>query len=192
MPGEVVPNHQHPHILKGGSSLGSVTFTESPSCQLCHSSRFCSALSTSSGGGKVSRTTISSSLGQGWSASLVARLTPRTRTSPLAGWKRVSNLAVPWRTYSWGLRFGSPIGCQLTPGYGTVWYGPASSSVHTVSPELSPSVSSALDQLFLAVASGSMTSTTSPLRFRSTPPVSHQLRSLCHSKPASFKVFQMV
>src|SRR5215216_7405781 len=65
-----------------------------------------------------------------------------------AGWKRVSNFAVPWRTYSWGLRFGSPIGCQLLPGYGTVWYGPASSSVHTVSPKLSPSVSSALDQLF--------------------------------------------
>src|SRR5215217_5883845 len=70
-------------ILKGGSSSGKVILTESPSCQLFHSSRFCSAPSTSFGGGKVSSTAVSSPLSQGWSTSLVARLTPRTRTSPL-------------------------------------------------------------------------------------------------------------
>jgi hypothetical protein len=43
---------------------------------------------------------VNSSLSQGWSISLVARLTPRTRTSPVAGWNRVKSLAVPRRTYS--------------------------------------------------------------------------------------------
>src|SRR5215217_5803318 len=52
---------------------------------------------------------------------------------------------------------------------------------------------SAFDQVFLASASGSTISTTSPLlRLRSTLPVSHQLRVLCHSKPASLRTFQMV
>src|SRR5689334_23257214 len=31
------------------------------------------------------------------------------------------------------------MGCQLVPAYGFVWYGPASSSVHTASPSFSPS-----------------------------------------------------
>ena len=70
-------------ILKGGSSSGKVILTESPSCQLFHSARLCSAPSTSFGGGKVSSTAVSSPLSQGWRTSLVARLTPRTRTSPL-------------------------------------------------------------------------------------------------------------
>ncbi len=106
---------QTTNIRKGGNSSGKVTFTESPSCQLCHSARFCSALSTSLSG-NVSKMASNSSLSQGWSTSLVARLTPRTRTLPLAGWNRVNNLAVPWRMYSWGLRAGSPVGCQLAPG----------------------------------------------------------------------------
>jgi hypothetical protein len=58
----------------------------------------------------------------------------------VAGWNRLKSLAVPRRTYSWGLRFGSPIGCQLAPGYGVLWYGPASSSVHTAKPDSSPSL----------------------------------------------------
>src|SRR5215216_6115960 len=72
-------------ILKGGSSSGKVILTESPSCQLFHSALLCSEAlpSTSFGGGKVSSTALSSSLSQGWSTSLVDRLTPRTRTSPL-------------------------------------------------------------------------------------------------------------
>ena len=49
-----------------------------------------------------------------------------------------------------------------------------------------------LDQLFWASASGSTTVTTSPPRFRSTTPLSHQLRSFCQSKPASVSTFQMV
>ncbi len=83
-------------ILKGGSSSGKVILTESPSCQLFHSARLSLASSVSfGGGGKVSSTAVSSSLSQGWSTALVVRLTPRTRTSPVAGWKRVSSLAVP-------------------------------------------------------------------------------------------------
>ncbi len=66
-------------------------------------------------------------------------VTPLTRTSPLAGWNRVSSLAVPLRTYSWGRWAGSPAGCQCPPGHGTVWNGPASSCVHTASPVASPS-----------------------------------------------------
>ena len=52
---------------------------------------------------------------------------------------------------------------------------------------------SALDQIFLASASGSVTSTTSPLLpLPFTVPVSHQLRVLCQSKPASLRTFQIV
>lgn len=58
---------------------------------------------------------------------------------------------------------------------------------------LLPLCVSTLDQLFLGVASGSTTSTTSPfLRLRWTLPVSHQLRVLCQLKPASLMTFQMV
>ncbi len=69
----------------------------------------------------------------------VQLVTPVTRTVPVAGWKRVSSLAVPLRTYSCGWWAGSPAGCQLPPGYGAVWNGPASSSVHTASPAAAPS-----------------------------------------------------
>jgi hypothetical protein len=52
---------------------------------------------------------------------LVALVTPFARTSPVAGRSRVSNLAVPPRTYSWGRRAGSLTGAQVAPGCGIAW-----------------------------------------------------------------------
>ena len=52
---------------------------------------------------------------------LGAFVTPLARTSPVAGRKSVSSLAVPPRTYSWGWRGGRPTGCQLAPGCGMAW-----------------------------------------------------------------------
>jgi hypothetical protein len=64
---------------------------------------------------------------------------------------------------------------------------------HRQSQLLLPLRVSALDQLFLGIASGSTTSTTPPpLRLRFTLPVSHQLRVSCQLKPASRNTFQMV
>ncbi len=126
-------------IRRGGNFSGRVIFTDSPSCQLLHSARF-SSLPGASLSGRRSRTADNSSLSQGWSIASVVWRTPRALTSPVAGWDRVRSLAVPRRTYSWDLRFGLPAGSQLAPGHGTVWYGPASSSVHTERSAFSPSV----------------------------------------------------
>jgi hypothetical protein len=94
MPSEVVQNHQS--ILKGGSSSGSVTFTVSPSCQLFHTTRFSSGLSSCGGGGRVLRMALNCSLSQGWSTALAQLRTPLTRTSPVAGWNKLMSLAVPF------------------------------------------------------------------------------------------------
>jgi hypothetical protein len=50
---------------------------------------------------------------------------------------------------------------------------------------------SCLDQLFLGVASGSLTITTPRFRLRTTCPVSHQLRDFCQRKPASCRITQI-
>src|SRR5215207_4393507 len=49
-----------------------------------------------------------------------------------------------------------------------------------------------LDQLFLAIASGSLTRTTPCLRWRLTTPVSHQVRLFCQLSPAACRVRQIV
>src|SRR5262249_2863250 len=49
-----------------------------------------------------------------------------------------------------------------------------------------------LNQVFFATASGSTTVTVPLLRLRMAVPVSHQLRSLPQSKPASCRTHQMV
>src|SRR5215204_5286322 len=51
---------------------------------------------------------------------------------------------------------------------------------------------SLLNQLFLAIASGSLTRTTPCLRCRITTPVSHQVRLFCQLRPASCRVRQIV
>src|SRR3954454_21066940 len=49
-----------------------------------------------------------------------------------------------------------------------------------------------LNQLFLAIASGSLTRTTPCLRVRITTPVSHQVRLFCQLRPPACKVRQIV
>ena len=49
-----------------------------------------------------------------------------------------------------------------------------------------------LDQLFLAIASGSLTRPTPCLRWRIATPVSHQVRLFCQLRPASCRVRQIV
>src|SRR5215204_1479420 len=49
-----------------------------------------------------------------------------------------------------------------------------------------------LNQLFLAIASGSLTRTTPGLRWRIATPVSHQVRLFCQLSPASCRVRQIV
>ncbi len=47
-----------------------------------------------------------------------ALVTPRARTSPVAGRNRVSSLAVPPRIYSCGWQTALPVGAQVAPGWG--------------------------------------------------------------------------
>src|SRR3954466_7910058 len=49
-----------------------------------------------------------------------------------------------------------------------------------------------LNQLFLAIASGSLTRTTPCLRWRIATPVSHQVRLVCQLRPAACSVRQIV
>ncbi len=46
--------------------------------------------------------------------------------------------------------------------------------------------------VFLGAASGSVTTTGPLVRFRTTPPVSHQLRSRCQRRPAPRSTHQIV
>src|SRR3954452_19644160 len=59
-------------------------------------------------------------------------------------------------------------------------------------PKLRPQRVGLLDQLFLAIASGSLTRTTPGLRWRITTPVSHQVRPFCQLRPPACKVRQIV
>src|SRR4051794_34097400 len=59
-------------------------------------------------------------------------------------------------------------------------------------PKLRPQRVGLLNQLFLAIASGSLTRTTPGLRVRITTPVSHQVRLFCQLRPPACKVRQIV
>src|SRR5215207_6291252 len=59
-------------------------------------------------------------------------------------------------------------------------------------PKLRPQRVGLLNQLFLAIVSGSLTRTTPCLRGRITTPVSHQVRLFCQLSPASCRVRQIV
>src|SRR5215217_6655886 len=59
-------------------------------------------------------------------------------------------------------------------------------------PKLRPQRVGLLNQLFLAIASGSLTRTTPCLRWRITTPVSHQVRLFCQLSPAACRVRQIV
>src|SRR4051812_24964556 len=58
-------------------------------------------------------------------------------------------------------------------------------------PKLRPQRVGLLDQLFLAIASGSLTRTTPGLRWRITTPVSHQVRPFCQLRPPACKGFEI-
>ena len=68
------------------------------------------------------------------STALVHRCAGCSRTWPEAGWNRVRILVVPPRMYSCGWVAGWRRGCHDTPGCGTAWKGPASSSHQTDNP----------------------------------------------------------
>src|SRR5688500_10244548 len=59
-------------------------------------------------------------------------------------------------------------------------------------PKLRAELVGLLDQLFFAIASGSLTRTTPCLRCRITTPVSHQVRLFCQLRPAACSVRQIV
>src|SRR3954449_9557886 len=59
-------------------------------------------------------------------------------------------------------------------------------------PKLRPQRVGLLDQLFWAIASGSLTRTTPGLRVRITTPVSHQVRLFCQLRPPACKVRPIV
>src|SRR3954463_7507780 len=59
-------------------------------------------------------------------------------------------------------------------------------------PQLGAPCVGLLDQLFLAVVSGSLTRTTPCLRVRIATPVSHQVRLFCQLRPPACKVRQIV
>src|SRR3954453_6510775 len=59
-------------------------------------------------------------------------------------------------------------------------------------PQLGAPCVGLLDQLFLAVVSGSLTRTTPCLRVRITTPVSHQVRLFCRLRPPACKGRQIV
>ncbi len=122
---------------------------------------------------------------------LVDWVTPLTRTSPLSRMKQSQHLGrsisdVFMRLMHW-LAFRLPtftwIGNRLIrPRF---IFNP-----HRQSHFFSLSIG-CLDQLFLGVASGSLTITTPRFRFRTTCPVSHQLRDFCQRNPASCKITQI-
>src|SRR3954452_10427164 len=59
-------------------------------------------------------------------------------------------------------------------------------------PKLRPQHVGLLNQLFLAIVSGSLTRTTPCLRLRITTPGSHQVRLFCQLRPPACKVRQIV
>ena len=127
-------------IRKGGGRCASVGLTVSPCCQRSHDSRNALASgATTAGAGSPPRMAVSSCLSQPCRTSLGQPVTPLSWTRPSEGWNKVSTLAVPLRMYSCGCRAGSPCGCQLWPGYGAVWNGPAWSQHQTDKPNGSPS-----------------------------------------------------
>src|SRR3954462_5670725 len=124
----------------GGRSSGKVKGIGRPFCHTCHRVRFRPGSIGSVMVDSLAVTSSSVILSQGCKIAFVLRVTGWSCTCPVAGWNRVRILAVPARTYSCGCVAGQPFSCQLKPGCGTVWNGPASSSHQTDSPSCDPSV----------------------------------------------------
>jgi hypothetical protein len=86
-------------IRKGGNRSGRVNLMVSPACHRSHAARR-SASGWAGGSGSAARIVVNSVSSQACKIELAALVTPFTRTSPEAGWNRVSSLAVPWRRCS--------------------------------------------------------------------------------------------
>jgi hypothetical protein len=69
------------------------------------------------GFGSLVRISLNSCFSQPCWTTFVQLVTPFVRSSPSAGWNNVNNLAVPFRMYSCGWRWGCPRHSQLCPGY---------------------------------------------------------------------------
>src|SRR4051812_16103831 len=91
-------------MRNGGKSSGKVSRTISPVCQ-----RFPASRDWSARGGRVgnaARIAVNARFTYGCNTAFVTEIAPSLRARPSAGWKRVTALAVPVRTYSWGGRAG--------------------------------------------------------------------------------------
>src|SRR3954447_10148357 len=110
---------------------------------------------------------------------------------PVAGWNRVRILVVPPRMYL-RLRRRSP---SRMPRHTRMRHGLKGTGL-VLAPDREPKLGAErvglLNQLFLAIASGSLTRTTPCLRLRITTPVSHQVRLFCQLRPPACKVRQIV
>jgi hypothetical protein len=112
----------------------------SPACHTAHAARVTAGSREGTGAGTSVRIAVRRSRSQGCSTALVPRSAGCSRTWPDAGWNRVRILVVPPRMYSCGCFAGCSRGCHDTPGCGTAWKGPASSSHQTDSPSSAPRV----------------------------------------------------
>src|SRR2546428_426579 len=101
----------------GGRFSHNVGLTLRPACQCSQAARLSSSGKIFAGG-KESRIDSNSASNQACNTTLGLLVTPLTRTWPVAGWNRVSILAVPCRTCTCGYRAGRPTGCQWMPGWG--------------------------------------------------------------------------
>jgi hypothetical protein len=124
----------------GGNSSGKVNGSVNPACPISQAARVAAGSCTGVGAGNSARTALRCSRSHGCSTAFVHRSVEDNRTWPEAGWNRVRILVVPPRIYSCGWMAGWPCGCHDTPGCGTAWNGPASSSHQTERPKCAPSV----------------------------------------------------
>src|SRR4051794_26657271 len=125
----------------GGRSCGNVKGLVRPACHTAQAAGVAAGSCDGAGGGSSARIALRCSRSHGCRTALVPRAADCSRTWPVAGWNRVRILVVPPRMYSCGCVAGWPRGRHDTPGCGTAWTGPASSSHQTESPSCAPSVS---------------------------------------------------
>src|SRR5258708_24104134 len=88
-----------------------------PSCHRCHWAWVSSGLS-SGGAGSRARIWVNSCCTHSCKTALGQAVTPLTRTFPVAGWNKVSSLAVPFLAYLWGCLRGSPVFLPRVPRRG--------------------------------------------------------------------------
>src|SRR3954463_15905502 len=135
---EIVPHTSNSR--SGGRSCGNVKGLVRPACHTAQAAGVAAGSCDGAGGGSSARIALRCSRSHGCRPALVPRAVDCSRTWPVAGWNRVRILVVPPRMYSCGCVAGWPRGRHDTPGCGTAWKGPASSSHQTESPSWAPSM----------------------------------------------------